>query len=225
MAEVCRQLAGEIRSELAGGDGWLQPERALAEKLGVSRPVVREATKRLELQGLLEVRHGIGTKVVDRLHAPLHGSLALLIPDAAERLRKSLEVRAVIEPEVARFAAERASVSQLRALRRIHGRMERAADVVAAAEADFEFHRGLAKASGNEMFMLILDSMADLGRESRRATISFAGVGRAVRHHATILGAVERRAAKAAATAMRQHLRAALDDLLAKLAQKRQTAA
>lgn len=219
--EVCLQLAGEIRGELTSGDGWLPPERELAEKLGVSRPVVREATKRLELQGLLEVRHGIGTKVVDRLHAPLNGSLSLLIPDAAERLKKSLEVRAVIEPEVARFAAERASVSQLRELRKVHGRMEKAPDVMAAAEADFEFHRALANSSGNEMFMLILDSLADLGRESRRATISFAGVGRAVAHHAAILDAVERHAAKAAATAMQQHLKAATEDLLAKLNQKR----
>lgn len=64
-------------------------------------------------------------------------------------------------------------------------------------------------------------SPADLGRESRRATISFVGVGRAVAHHAAILDAIERRAAKTAAAAMQQHLKAATEDLLAKLGQKR----
>ena len=91
--DVCQRLATEIRAELNGGDGWLPPERRLAEQLGVSRTVVREATKRLELQGLIEVRHGIGIKVVDKLHKPLNGSLALLIPDTADRLRQLVEVR------------------------------------------------------------------------------------------------------------------------------------
>ena len=109
--DVCQRLATEIRAERNGGDGWLPPERQLAEQLGVSRTVIREATKRLELQGLIEVQHGIGIKVVDKLHKPLNGSLALLIPDTADRLRQLVEVRLLVEPEVARLAARLARVS------------------------------------------------------------------------------------------------------------------
>src|SRR5882757_11174952 len=96
--EVCRKLAQQPR-RTSTGNRRLPPERKLAEQLGVSRTVVREATKRLELQGLLEVRHGIGIQIVDRLHAPLSGSLALLLPDGKDRLRKLIEVRLIIEPE------------------------------------------------------------------------------------------------------------------------------
>lgn len=115
--EVCARIAAEIRDEITTGDGWLPPERDLATKLGVSRPVVREATKRLELQGLLEVKHGVGTKIVDKLHKPLNGSLALLIPDDKERLRQLMQVRFMIEPENARLAAKHATTAQIRKMK------------------------------------------------------------------------------------------------------------
>ena len=87
---VCQQLVGLIRGDHTGAERWLPAERSLAAQLGVSRTIVREATKRLEQQGLLEVQHCTGVGVVDKLHRPLNGSLELLIPDiqasaAAER--------------------------------------------------------------------------------------------------------------------------------------------
>ena len=84
-------------------------------------------------------------------------------------------------------------------------------------EADIEFHRALAKASGNEVFGLILETLADLGRESREATISYAGVERAVKHHEAILLAVESRDAAEAEEAMKRHIEIAVQDLAGKL--------
>ncbi len=212
--KVCRQLAQSIRQDLAADTGGLlPPERQLAAQFGVSRPVVREATKRLELQGLLEVRHGVGTRVVDRLHAPLSGSINLLVGDARQRLTQSLEVRAALEPEVARLAAERATPAQRRHLRAVHQRLEEAETLDAAIEADLEFHRALAELSGNDIFALVLSSMADLGRASRQATISFAGVAVARTHHAAILAAVESGDGIAATAAMRHHIQSAMTDL------------
>ncbi len=218
--EVCQQLAQEIRNPSGDGDGRLPPERELAERLGVSRPVVREATKRLELQGLLEVRHGVGTRVVDRLHMPLNGSLSLLVPDQVQRLQQSLEVRRALEPEAVRWAVERASAATLKELKRVHRQLEGAKELGEAVEADMAFHRALAKASGNDMFALILDSMADLGRESRHATISYAGVQRAIDHHAAILEAVLERNAAKAVQAMQKHLAEAVLDLAGQQNQK-----
>ena len=103
--KVCDQLAGIIRREQDEDDGWLPTERELSAQLGVSRSVVREAAKRLESQGLIEIQHGIGIKAVDKLHKALNGSLAMLIPDAEERLRQLNETRLAIEPESARLAA------------------------------------------------------------------------------------------------------------------------
>lgn len=211
--KVCRQLTLAIRQERKNDPELLPPERELAIQFGVSRPVVREAMKRLELQGLLEVRHGIGTRVVNRLHAPLNGSITLLIDDAHARLHQSLEVRAALEPEVARLAAERITPAARRQLRAAHRKLEEAQELPEAIEADMEFHRALAQVSGNEIFGLVLSSMADLGRASRQATISVAGVEVARTQHARILEAVIRGDAKAAEAAMRQHIQAALADL------------
>lgn len=211
--EVCQRLSRTLTRP--GAEEWLPPERQLAEQLGVSRTVVREATKRLELQGLLEVKHGVGIRRSDSLHKPLNGSLALLIPDEGDRLRQSLEVRLAIEPEVARLAAQRAKPSHLRDLRKVQRALQGTTDLMEGVEADIEFHRLLAKATGNGVFSLLLETIADLGRDSRRATISHAGVKRAVEHHEAVLAAVERRDAVAASLAMRHHIEVAVQDFIA----------
>jgi GntR family transcriptional repressor for pyruvate dehydrogenase complex len=221
--EVCARLSEEIRSELNGGDGWLPPERQLAEQLGVSRNVVREATKRLELQGLIEVQHGIGIKVVDKLHKPLNGSLDLLLPRGQRRLEQFIEVRRVMEPEIARLAALRAKPGQRRALRETQSRFAATTDIAAAVECDLEFHRRLAEASGNQVFALLLESLAELGRQSRQQTLAATGIPRAVEHHEAILRAVEAGDAAAAESAMRHHMMGWESDLKTLARAKRKT--
>jgi GntR family transcriptional repressor for pyruvate dehydrogenase complex len=211
--EVCARIATEIRDEITVGDGWLPPERDLALKLGVSRPVVREATKRLELQGLLEVKHGVGTKVVDKLHKPLNGSLALLIPDDKERLRQLIQVRFMIEPENAGLAAEHASAAQIRKLRTALKKLEESDGYDAAVDADMTFHRELAISSGNQISALLLHSLSDLMQIGLIRGYSRASKQNAVRQHAAILTAIEKRDPAAAAKAMREHLITAEADL------------
>ncbi len=211
--KVCDQLAKIIRHDQEEDDGWLPTERELSAQLGVSRSVVREAAKRLESQGLVEIQHGVGIKAVDKLHKPLNGSLALLIPDAEERLRQLNETRMAIEPESARLAAENATPAQLRTLRRIHQQLIDAPHNAHAIEADMAFHRALAEASGNLMFRLILDSLAEIGLASRQRTIGRVGKFTGVEHHGAILEAVERGDAEAAAAAMRHHIICAGEDM------------
>jgi DNA-binding FadR family transcriptional regulator len=210
---VCQQLAELIRGGAASEERWLPAERSLAEKLGVSRTVVREATKRLEQQGLLEIQHGNGIKVVDKLHRPLNDSLSLLLPDVAERLKQLNETRLSIEPDAAAFAAQRASREQLETLRRVQGQLEKAPDNAAAIEADIAAHHAIADASGNLIYRLILDSLAELSIASRLRTIGRIGKQTAVEHHARILDAIERRDPSAAREAMHEHILAAGQDM------------
>lgn len=211
--QVCTALAQELRAELEHGEGWLPPEREMALKLGVSRTVLREATKRLELQGLIEIKHGVGIRAVDHLHKPVSGSLSLLLPDLADRLQQLMEARLIIEPEIARLAAMRASEAQIAGLMECHRRLEGAADHEQAVLADIEFHRQLARVSGNEVLALLLESLSELGRESRQLTIGNVGKARALQHHAAILEAVIARQPAAAANAMRLHVEQAMDDM------------
>ena len=191
----------------------LPAERRLAEQMGVSRQVVREAIKRLELQGLVEVRQGVGIQIVDKLHRPLNSSLSLLIPDMADRLRQLNETRMAIEPEAARLASLRATPEQVMALWQILNRLEDAPDTTASIQVDLDFHRALAEASGNLMFRLILDSLAEIGMESRLLTIGRIGKKPAIDHHRRIMMAVEAHDPDAAAEAMRFHLMEAWKDM------------
>jgi GntR family transcriptional repressor for pyruvate dehydrogenase complex len=159
------------------------------------------------------VQHGSGIKIVDKLHRPLMGSLSILIPDAAERLRQLNETRLAIEPAAARLAAQRATKAQLRTLHEIHAELEAAPDTAAAIEADLAFHRALAEASGNLMFRLILDSLAEIGIASRERTIGRIGKQTAIDHHGKIIAAIENREPAAAERAMRAHIIAAGEDM------------
>ena len=219
--QVCARLARQLRDEVDSGDDRLPPERLMAERLGVSRTVLREATKRLELQGLLEIRHGSGIRAVNRLHKPLSGSLSILLPELPERLRQLSEARAAIEPEIARQAALKSKAPDLKQLRSIHERLVAAETHDKAVEADIDFHRTLARIAGNEILKLMLESLADLGRESRRVTIGNVGRQRAIDHHAAILNAVAAHDADAAAKAMKHHMDEAARDLAAKAKTKR----
>jgi len=211
--QVSGRLSELVRDGLTNGDGLLPPERVLAEKLGVSRTVIREATKRLELQGLVEIRHGSGTRVVDKLHKPLNSSLSLLIPDEHERLRQLNETRLIIEPEAARMAAEKATVEQIAALHEIQQRMVDADTTEQAIEIDMIFHHLVAEISGNLIYRLILDSLADIGKASRSRTIGRVGKEKAILHHARIIQTIERGQPAAAEKAMRHHILAAGEDM------------
>ncbi len=210
---VCQQLAELIRGGSTEEERWLPGERSLAEKLGVSRTVVREATKRLEQQGMLEIQHGTGIKIVDRLHRPLNDSLTLLIPDMADRLQQLNEARLSIEPDAASSAAQRATKEQIKTMRRIQTQLEKAPDNAAAIEADIAAHHAIADASGNLIYRLILDSLAEIGVTSRLRTIGRIGKKTAIEHHEAILSAIERRDAEVAREAMRIHILAAGEDM------------
>ena len=213
--EVSEQLAKAIRSGVDWEGGVLPSERQLAAQFGVSRPVVREATKLLEFQGLVEIRQGLGIRIVDRLYAPLSAATRLLLPDDTERLRQSLDVRMVLEPAIARRAAERVNQDDIARLHERQQVLEQASSLEEAMEADIAFHGELARVSGNEIFGIMLDSIADLGRESRRATMSQVGFDRAIRQHAVVLSALEAKDAEAAENAMQVHIQSAISDLLA----------
>lgn len=214
--KVCQQLAGLARRDQQTDDGWLPTERELSAQLGVSRSVVREATKRLEMQGLLEIRQGIGTKVVDMLHKPLTSTLELLVPDEEERLRQLVEIRSMMEPENARLAAERSTAAQIAALQAAHQQLVEACDFQSAIKADIAFHRAIATGSGNQIAALLMVSLSDflqasLSRGYRRVTTESA-----VREHAQILKAIARRTPAAAARAMMKHIQTTREELALK---------
>ncbi len=104
----------------------LPSERSLAEAFGVSRALVREATRTLQQKGLLEIRHGAGVFVSHSIENVLADSYRLLI--GFERISDIdiFEVRIVLEVGIAGFAAARAGENDLRSIEGFLRMMEKA---------------------------------------------------------------------------------------------------
>lgn len=120
--DVFEQIVSEVLSGQMQPGEPLPSERRLAEVLGVSRPAVREAIKRLTEAGLVEVRQGDSTTVRDfRKHAGLD-LLPRLLLRAGELdvsvVRSILETRLHNGPKVAELAAQRATAELIAQLGR-----------------------------------------------------------------------------------------------------------
>ena len=211
--EVADQLAQFVFALQPGEPEHLPAERKLAEKFGVARGVVREAIKRLEIQGLLEVRQGSGVRAVKQLHKSLNASLEFLLPERMERLKQATQTRIIIEPDIAATAAGLASPEDILNLKKIHSELEEAGDVETSTAADIAFHQSLASIAGNEVLNLVLSSMSELRRESAKRTHGNVGKEVALLHHQRILEAVESKDPRKAKSAMLEHLVAAMEDL------------
>jgi DNA-binding FadR family transcriptional regulator len=197
-----------VRGELRAGDR-LPPERELAVAFGASRTAVREALKTLAQMGLVEMAPGRGTVVTDNTSHAMRSSISLMM--RVGRLGSPdylVELREIIEPEIAALAAERADAAEVAALRKAIERMDAALHYSEAyIVADNDFHRTLALATRNPLILSLVDSIVDLLAEQRKLIFSApGGPERGQLNHRALLEAVERRDVGAARAAMRAHL-------------------
>jgi GntR family transcriptional repressor for pyruvate dehydrogenase complex len=168
VAEMMRQ-AIITRGLLPGTP--LPSERDLGEQFGVSRTVVREAVRALTAQGIVEVRSGSGLRVAAVDETTASESLEWFIRGGRLEYPQVHEVRRTVEVEMAGLAASRRTDEQLENLRAAHNRFVAAAnDVEEAAVADLAFHAMTARATGNDLFSVILASLRGALIEIRRAT-------------------------------------------------------
>ncbi|QUX29876.1 GntR family transcriptional regulator [Nocardiopsis akebiae] len=167
-------------------------ETELAQTLGVSRQPVREAMQRLSNEGWVDLRPGYGAFV----HTPTESE--------ADQL---LAVRALLETESARLAAQNASDEQIGTLRDLVAAGRAAtdrADTDAVVQANADFHRTVTEASGNRV-------LAELAAQvDRRVRWYYAPVAR-VRgsaswdEHSALVDVIEGRDADAALRLMSEH--------------------
>ncbi len=144
----------------------LPTQRALAADLGVTMGSLREALKRLEQMGLIDVRHGDAMRVRDwREHGGLDVIAHLLFTSGgldAGVLGDVLEARRLMLRELAALAALRADDPQKARLRELAEAFAEAPDAQAAQALDFAFMTELAEAADNVVFVLILNSIRAL---------------------------------------------------------------
>ena len=163
--EVVKQIEAKVMgNELKPGE-MLPPERVMAEQFGVSRTVIREAVKALELLQLVEVQHGRGVMVAKPTAGSVTNSLLHYMKIEGRPVWALHELRSILEVEIAGLAAERATEADLARLTELLNSMRGKIDSpMAYIEIDLQFHRVLMEASHNPLFPLVLEPVAKLMR-------------------------------------------------------------
>jgi len=160
---VAERLAAEIRSGAFAPGERLPSERDLARRLEVGRASVREAIAALQVQGVIETRPGSGSFVAADAGARLPAPSGLPHDASPSDL---LETRSLLEPAIARLAAERGRADA--ECERLLAAMEAAADPQDPAarlgwnESDRLFHRRIAELTGNPVLAGIAGHVAAL---------------------------------------------------------------
>lgn len=208
-------VAHRIVEDIAGQD--LQPgaplatERDMLTEFGVARGTLREALRFLEMQGVITIKTGPGGGPVVGMPDSRHlaSLLGLLLQFRRARFRSVVDVRQGIEPVLAAKAAENATPEQLEELEASVQRMrDRLDDNEFFLNENEHFHETIARASGNELFALLISSLAwitdgtVLGVEYRRADREYV-----CEEHRGICEAIRAGDATRAHAAMDEHLR------------------
>ena len=166
---AARLLAQIERGTLKPGDR-LPTEAQLSSEHGVSRSVVREAVHQIKSRGLLRSRQGSGVFVAA---APVHQALAFdpRVLESIDAVLEVVELRRVLEGEMAALAAQRASRSQVTGLRRAVKAIDEAATAGRdGVDEDLAFHRAIGQATGNLQFGRMLAFLEQYLREAMRVT-------------------------------------------------------
>jgi GntR family transcriptional regulator, transcriptional repressor for pyruvate dehydrogenase complex len=214
------RLARRIRGLIQTGDyqpgDRLPAIMEMARRFGVGHPTVREALKKLETMGFVEIRHGSGVYVTRSDEV-----LVLASPDYTGAVTKKLlldliQSRMALELQSVAEAARNATDEHLGEMRRLlttAGQSLENDEVLSSV--NMSYHRQIAIASGNTVLAQLLDVLRELFTEEQRLILDiFGSRQRDHQEHLAILEALEQRNAARAVERMRTHLEGVQDAVL-----------
>lgn len=150
----------------------LPTERELASLFSVSRTSVREALRKLEIKGLIEIKQGSGIfiKALD-FHIPREEITSPIMNAEKKLIYEMLELRRVLEVECAYLASQRATSEDLERIREALEMMGRAKnDMEQGLHADLSFHSNIVRASHNSIFLQLMESLDERMKETIQVT-------------------------------------------------------
>jgi DNA-binding FadR family transcriptional regulator len=213
---IARELQLAITSGIYTYHQQLPTERQLAMTFSASRTTIRKALTSLEAQKLVERRAGSGTYVSYQTGANRHD-----IAESTSPL-ELIEVRAAIEPQMARLAVLHASardLEKLQALLRELDSAERDGDSERYSAVDGEFHTAVASCTSNPLLIWLYEKISAVRShaqwaEMRQKIITPENMRIYNKQHAAVVRAIQSRDAVAAAETMVQHMEKARNDLV-----------
>ena len=214
------EIASELRKDIAKGDmlnadGRLPPERALAQRLGISRARLRCVLDLLTADGTIFRRRGQGTFAL-----PPPATDAARLRPLAQRITPAevMEVRLGLEPTLAALAASRASAQERDQFAQIAAAAQTASDQATYDTADDIVHYKIAEMAHNALFLTMYEAIRSVRREAswtrqRAETYSDEVFTQLARQHQTLTEAIINGDPAKAEAVMTAHLRTVAETL------------
>lgn len=206
--DLVSEVVNRLQQRFIDGtlEGTLPSEAELCQIYGVSRTVIREALRVLQAQGVVELSQGRRPRVRPADPHAVAQSMSLHLGRLRTTLKDLIEVRKPLEGAIAAKAAERATDEQIDRMRQTIDTLRTAKKLPQRVDADLAFHRLLAEAANNPVFLMLLNTIWSLLQQSRYFTIPRSGVEVTASGHEAILNAVAAHKPGAARDAMLAHL-------------------
>ncbi|MDA0563841.1 FadR family transcriptional regulator [Streptomonospora sp. S1-112] len=203
--QLVERLCEYIREAELGPGDKLPPEREFAAALGVSRVSLGQALVALEVQGIIDVRHGDGAVV---RYSPSDDQVLRVLRDRDNRRAEIIEARQALEVKLAELAARRRSRADIEEIDAALAQMRREIDSgERGTEGDERFHAAIMRAARSGLLARMMDEIAPMILQTRMESLSQPGRPPAsLAGHERIADAIRAGDAKAAGEAMRDHL-------------------
>ena len=208
--QIVNQIQALIdNGRLKHGD-QLPPERELATIFKVSRHSVREAIRILEQKRILKSRPGSGTYIILEDESSVVDFLARAINQEKNTISEIFQFRELLEPQIAGLAAQNAAAEDLSILQDILQRQQKELDDNAASKnLDQDFHRAIARATGNSVLLQVVELLDHIFLKSPHTYSQSPQRNRlSLKGHQEILKAVRNKDPRTARKLMAGHLNA-----------------
>ena len=211
---ISEQISQQIKEQIISGElkpgDKLPSEHELCQMYQVSRTSVRQALANLTSLDLIETRFGEGSRVKEigsgTVMTPLLSHTFL----SEKSMVELIEMRQVMEPNVARLACEKASEEDVAGLQELYEQMvAHQDDLQQFARLDCDFHNEIARISQNSYLLKIYEIIADVLLHAFSDIVSKRGNEAGLKYHKQIVEAFTARDAVRARDAMSEHM----DDL------------
>jgi len=215
---IAEQIRDYIIGETIKAGEKLPTEKALSDKFSVSRSTIREAMKILEAGNIVEIRHGLGSFVA--LNTGLSKDpLGLSFADPKKLLPELMEVRLIMEPNIARIAASRRTEEDIELMSKLIADMEQANTSGEDYHTkDYQFHIAIGQCLRNDVLKRVYPVIFEAIEHGYKHTSHLEGsFSRAIYFHKQILNAIKDKNGDLASEFTARHIKSTLLDIEEKL--------
>jgi len=214
--QVIDAIKQMILEEGFGPSDRFYSENELTKKLDVSRSSIREAIRILEVTGFVSVKQGKGIFISDSIGAGF-GALSDWVKNNESFLIEHFEVRLIIDPKTAAYAARNAGSDDIKEMEEACRRFVKdykAGNTAGLIKNDKHLHRTIAKSTQNRTLYLIMKTMTESLPEGWISSLHIPGRAKiTIAEHESVIQAIKAGDSEAAERAMTQHIENALHDI------------